>query len=110
MSMYTVLVILMIFLGHCRDLHYVNTYQTTAYYQCFKQQGYNQVGTYLQPYFPETVSQCIQNMLNIKNAGLGLEVMLVVCRRFTPEEQVQIIVQNMGLTAIDRFWVYPDFF
>ena len=84
----TVLMILMVFLGHCRDFYYINDLQTTAYYQCFKQQGYNQVTTYIQPSLPDYTDQCFQHMRNIKNAGLELGVVLILCRSLTPEEQV----------------------
>lgn len=47
-------------------------------------------------------------MINAKNAELSIGVVYVACRAMTPEEQIQIILKNMGESAIDQFWVYPD--
>ena len=104
----SVLMIFMVFLGHCRDFYYINEYQTTAYYQCYKQQGYNQTGGYIEPHYPSSIDESIQNMKNAKNAGLELSVALIICRTLTPEQQVEAIVKNMGLSAIKQFWIYPD--
>ena len=101
-------VVLMVFLGHCRDFYYMKEYQTTAYYQCYKQQGYNQVSVFILPHYPSTIEESIQNMINAKSAGLELGVQLIICRTLTPEQQVEAIVKYMGLSAIKQFWIYPD--
>lgn len=73
-----VLTVLMVFLGHCRDFYYINDFQTTAYYQCYKQQGSNQASVYVEPNQPGSIEESIRNMRNAKNAGLELEVLLML--------------------------------
>lgn len=91
---------MLIFYTQTRDSYYIGDFQTTAYYQCYKQQGYNHVTISIEPYYPEDISKSIQNMFNAKNAGLELGVMLILCRTMTPQEQIDIILKNMGVGAI----------
>ena len=102
------LVPLILLQGHCRDFYYIDDYQTTSYYQCFKQQGYSHITLYIEPYLPQFIRQQIQNMINAKSAGLELGVVLILSRSISPQEQVSIIVKNMGVDAIDQFWLLPD--
>ena len=81
-----------------RNSYYINTYQTTTYYQCFKKQGSDHVTLFFRG---SAVEQNIQNMINAKNAELSIGVVYVACRAMAPEEQIQIIVKNIGLSAID---------
>lgn len=107
-SITTILFIFLLFQTEVHDYFYINSIQTTAYYQCYKQQGSSYVILPLEPINPEDIPDAIQNMINAKNAGLGLGVILFLCRTMTPEEHIDIIVKNMGLSAVNQFWVFPD--
>ena len=100
-SIAVILFISLLFQTQARDFYYISENRTTAFYQCYRQQGYNHVTLPFEPFYPKNVNGSFQNMVNAKSAGLELGVQLILCRTMTPEQQVNTIVKNMELTAIN---------
>ena len=74
--------ILLLVLGqiHCRSFLYSNDPQKTAYYQCYKQQGFSRVGLNL-IYTEEEIDESdAQNFYNALSAGLVVETVIAPFR------------------------------
>lgn len=48
-----------------------------------------------------------ENILNAKQAGLSIDVLLFTCRAQSIESQLGYIVKNLGTEVVDRYWILP---
>ena len=64
--------LLLLCLVSCRDLNYIYNEQTTAFYKCYKEKGYNQVLLFIDSNPTGIDAKSVQNVINAKNAELSV--------------------------------------
>ena len=63
-----------------RNFYYSYDYSSTAYYKCYKDAGNNRILLLLESDIKGITAESVQNVINAKNAGLQVEVVVVPCR------------------------------
>lgn len=92
-----------------RDTFYISKSSPTSFYQCYKQSGYNRIILLISSISKGINKDCIENIMNAKNAGVIVEGLLGACRaRRSPEEELSLVMKIFGPDVFDRLWLYPE--
>ena len=104
-----IIVILFYFLANteCRSFMYTARTHKTAYYQCFKQTGFDKVGVVVTYTSDKINADEYQNVFNALSAGLSVEALIPILRGVDVKKQVDLLKANFKVGVISRYWIYP---